>query len=113
MRQIQPGHPGPDGQWASAWQWAQPGVLAAVGAMPLRRTGGQCPTRPTAVMPIAVMRAVRMEALQRGGPWAGRRPLATFTPTGERPRRLAAARQVTTRGPAMPGRAEWEHRTTP
>src|SRR5215813_5250460 len=107
MQQIQPGLLGPGGPSASAsaGPWAPRGVQAVAGAMPLRRTGGQCP--------MAVMLAVCMEAPQRGGPEVGQRPLATFIPTGERPRRLAAARQATTRGPAMPGRAEWERHTTP
>src|SRR4030095_3558025 len=107
MRQIQPGLLGPGGPSASALAgpWAPRGDQAAAGAMPLRRTGGRCP--------MAVMLAVCMEGPQRGGPVVGRRPLATFIRTGERPRRLAAARQATTHGPAMPGRAEWEHRTTP
>jgi hypothetical protein len=64
-------------------------------------------------MPYGGLFGVRMEARQRGGSEVGRRPLATFIRTGERPRRLAAARQATTHGPAMPGRAEWERRTTP
>src|SRR5262245_30114771 len=107
MRQIQPGHLGPGGlsASASAGPWAPRGVQAAAGAMRLRRTGERCP--------MAVMLEVCMEAPQRGGPEVGRRPLAMFIHTGERPRRLAAARQATTHGPAMPGRAEWERRTTP
>src|SRR4029453_12570378 len=107
MRQIQPGLLGPGGPSASAsaGPWAPRGVQAAAGAMPLRRTGARCP--------MAVLFVVRMEAPQRGGPVVGRRPLATFIRTGERLRQLAAAPQGTTHGPAMPGRAEWERRTTP
>src|SRR4029453_10538319 len=107
MRQIQPGLLGPGGPSASAsaGPWAPRGVQAAAGAMPLRRTGGRCP--------MAVMFAVCMEAPQRGGPVVGRRPLATFIRTGERPRRLAAARQATTRGPAKAGGAEGERRSNP
>ena len=84
MQQIQPGLLGPGGPSASAsaGPWAPRGVQAAAGAMRLRRTGGRCP--------MAVLFAVRMEAPQRGGPVVGRRPLAAFIRTGERPRRLAA-----------------------
>src|SRR5580765_666475 len=107
MQQIQPGLLGPGGPSASALvgPWAPRGGQAVAGAMPLHRTGGRCP--------MAVSFGVRMEARQRGGSEVGRRPLAMFIRTGERLRRLAAARQATTHGPAMPGRVEWEPLTTP